>query len=57
MEATGRTYKHWTTKEDFRLIELREKGLKYRKIALALGRSTISVEKRYRKILNEKIYI
>lgn len=45
-----RTYKHWTTKEDFKLINLRNKGKKYREIADILDRSPLSVEKRYRKI-------
>ncbi|UHA60194.1 hypothetical protein KDJ21_026390 [Metabacillus litoralis] len=40
-----RTYKHWTTKEDFKLINLRNKGKKYREIADIMERSPLSVEK------------
>lgn len=46
-----RTYRHWTTLEDRRLLELRNDGLKFRQIATHLSRTAISVEKRYRKIL------
>ncbi|WP_158638573.1 Myb-like DNA-binding domain-containing protein [Metabacillus litoralis] len=51
-----RTYKHWTTKEDFKLLTLRNNGKKYREIAILLNRTIVSVEKRYRKIKREKIY-
>jgi len=51
-----RTYKHWSTKEDFKLLKLRNKGKKYKEIALIMERSPLSVEKRYRKIINEEIY-
>lgn len=47
-----RTYKHWTFNELKVLIELKEKGLKYREIAMKLERSLLSVEKRYRKLIN-----
>ncbi|MBD1381386.1 helix-turn-helix domain-containing protein [Metabacillus arenae] len=46
-----RTYKHWSTLEDRELLQLREEGLKYREIAKKLDRSPLSVEKRYRKII------
>lgn len=48
----GRTYKHWTFNELKELIELKKSGLKYREIAVKLNRSPLSVEKRYRKLLN-----
>jgi len=51
-----RTYRHWTTKEDFHLISLRKSGKKYKEIATILNRTSISVEKRYRKIKKEEIY-
>ncbi|MFV2049816.1 Myb-like DNA-binding domain-containing protein [Metabacillus sp. YM-086] len=51
-----RSYKHWTTNEDFKLIKLRNKGKKYKDIAIVMERTPLSVEKRYRKIKNEKIY-
>ena len=47
-----RTYKHWTFNELKVLIELKKKGLKYREIAIKLERSPLSVEKRYRKLIN-----
>ncbi|WP_139367262.1 helix-turn-helix domain-containing protein [Metabacillus halosaccharovorans] len=47
-----RTYKHWTFNELKVLIELKEKGLKYREIAKKLDRSPLSVEKRYRKLMS-----
>lgn len=49
-EIKKRTYRHWTTLEDRRLLELRNSGLKFRHIATELSRTAISVEKRYRKI-------
>ncbi|MRX72179.1 hypothetical protein GJU40_08445 [Bacillus lacus] len=51
-EQKQRTYKHWTTLEDKRLIQLRESGMRYRQIAEKLKRTPLSVEKRYRKITN-----
>lgn len=51
-----RTYKHWTTKEDFKLMNLRNKGKKYREIADIMDRSPLSVEKRYRKIKYLNMY-
>lgn len=45
-----RTYRHWTTLEDRKLLELRKSGIKFRHIAEQLSRTAISVEKRYRKI-------
>ena len=52
-EVKKRTYRHWTTLEDRRLLELRNSGLKFRHIAIELSRTAISVEKRYRKIQKE----
>lgn len=49
-EVKKRTYRHWTTLEDRKLLELRNSGLKFRQIATELSRTAISVEKRYRKI-------
>ncbi|MCM3410055.1 SANT/Myb domain-containing protein [Metabacillus litoralis] len=51
-----RTYKHWTTSEDFKLLKLRKSGKRFKEIADILDRTAISVEKRYRKIKYEKIY-
>lgn len=45
-----RTYKHWTSKEINRLMDMQERlGMTYRTIAEVLNRTPISVEKRYRK--------
>ncbi|MBZ5750833.1 hypothetical protein [Metabacillus rhizolycopersici] len=49
-EVKKRTYRHWTTLEDRKLLELRHSGLKFKQIATELSRTAISVEKRYRKI-------
>ncbi|MCM3653591.1 hypothetical protein [Metabacillus litoralis] len=49
-EVKKRTYRHWTTLEDRKLLELRDSGLKFKQIATELSRTAISVEKRYRKI-------
>jgi DNA-binding NarL/FixJ family response regulator len=46
-----RTYRHWTTLEDRKLLELRNSGMRFKHIATQLSRTAISVEKRYRKIL------
>ncbi|MFC0272222.1 hypothetical protein ACFFIX_12330 [Metabacillus herbersteinensis] len=45
-----RSYRHWTTLEDKKLLELRFNGLRFRDIGVELKRTAISVEKRYRKI-------
>lgn len=45
-----RSYQHWTTKEDQRLLELRKKGLTYAVIGETMNRSSISVERRYKRI-------
>ena len=45
-----KVYKNWTTKEDQRLLELRKKGLTYAEIGLRMNRSSISVERRYKRI-------
>ncbi|WP_226670827.1 hypothetical protein [Metabacillus litoralis] len=50
-EEVKRTYRHWTTLEDRKLLQLRESGLKFKTIADQLCRTPISVEKRFRKIL------
>ncbi|MDQ0231445.1 hypothetical protein [Metabacillus malikii] len=52
VEEKKRTYRHWTTLEDRKLLELRNSGLKFKQIATQLERTAISVEKRYRKIVN-----
>ena len=49
-EEKKRTYRHWTTLEDRKLLELRRSGMRFRHIAEQLSRTPISVEKRYRKI-------
>jgi DNA-binding NarL/FixJ family response regulator len=49
-EASKRTYRHWTTLEDRKLLELRHSGMRFKNIATQLSRTAISVEKRYRKI-------
>ncbi|MBO1511754.1 hypothetical protein [Metabacillus bambusae] len=50
-EDKKRTYRHWTTLEDRKLLELRNSGMRFKHIATQLSRTAISVEKRYRKIL------
>jgi hypothetical protein len=45
-----RMYKHWTTKEDEQLQQLFMQGLSYKEIGKILGRNSISVEKRFRRI-------
>ncbi|MFY4775087.1 hypothetical protein [Metabacillus sp. RGM 3146] len=54
IESNQRTYKHWSTLEDCKLISLREEGFKYREIASKLERTKLSVEKRYRKLKNQR---
>ncbi|HZH62829.1 MAG TPA: hypothetical protein VEY70_25390 [Metabacillus sp.] len=54
-EGKKRTYRHWTTLEDRKLLELRHSGMKFRHIAEQLSRTPISVEKRYRKICENHI--
>ncbi|WP_191557335.1 SANT/Myb-like DNA-binding domain-containing protein [Metabacillus idriensis] len=49
-----RAYRHWTTLEDKKLVDLRKKGNKFREIAQQLNRTPISVEKRFRKIEKTK---
>ncbi|WP_273124372.1 SANT/Myb-like DNA-binding domain-containing protein [Bacillus weihaiensis] len=53
-EESKRTYRHWTTLEDRKLLQLRNEGMKFRLIAKELQRTPISVEKRYRKILQNQ---
>ncbi|XQY91525.1 Myb-like DNA-binding domain-containing protein [Metabacillus sp. HB246100] len=53
-EESKRTYRHWTTLEDRKLLQLRNDGMKFRLIAKELQRTPISVEKRYRKILRNQ---
>ncbi|MBO1515062.1 hypothetical protein [Metabacillus bambusae] len=49
--SNKRDYNHWSTSEERQLFELRKSGLKF-EIGQRLGRTAISVEKRYRKIMN-----
>lgn len=44
-----RVYKNWTTEEDKRLLELRNKGLTYKEIGKIMNRSAYSVEHRYKR--------
>jgi len=48
-----RRYQKWTTKEETLLIELRKKGLSYKEIGEQMGRTAISVERRYKRILGK----
>lgn len=50
--SNTRDYRHWSTSEEQRLYELRKQGLKFREIGEKLERTAISVEKRYRKLMN-----
>lgn len=43
-------YKCWTMREDKRLLELRQKSLTYKEIGQIMNRSSISVERRYKRI-------
>lgn len=45
-----KNYKYWTTKEDQRLLELRKKGLKYAEIGQKMNRSSLSVERRFKRL-------
>ncbi|WP_165971010.1 SANT/Myb-like DNA-binding domain-containing protein [Peribacillus frigoritolerans] len=54
IDLQKRAYRHWTTLEDKKLIDLRKKGIKFRDIARHLNRTPISVEKRFRKIEQTK---
>lgn len=45
-----RSYQHWTIKEDQRLLELRKEGLTYVEIGQLMNRSSISIERRYKRI-------
>ena len=47
-----RAYKSWTTEQDKRLVELRDKGLTYKEIGKILNRSAYSVEHRYKRIVS-----
>ncbi|NSL52719.1 MerR family transcriptional regulator [Calidifontibacillus erzurumensis] len=49
-----RTYKNWTTLEDEILLELRQNGLTYKEIGILMNRSSISVERRYNRIISRK---
>ena len=51
-----RSYKHWSTKQDVQLLNMKRSGMKYKEIAIELNRTSISVEKRYRKIIKENLY-
>ncbi|MDX8288958.1 hypothetical protein SLL00_04115 [Metabacillus indicus] len=54
IEIQKRPYRHWTTLEDRKLVELRKQNIKFRDIAKQLNRTPISVEKRFRKIEKTK---
>ena len=43
-------YQYWTMKQDHRLLELRKKGLTYSEIGERMNRSSISIERRYKRI-------
>lgn len=45
-----RVYKKWTTKEDKKLQQLVMSGLSYKEIGEILGRSSISVERRFKRL-------
>lgn len=49
-----RSYRHWTTLEDKKLLKLRFSGMKFRDVGVELKRTAISVEKRYRKITDDQ---
>ncbi|WP_100401678.1 helix-turn-helix domain-containing protein [Bacillus sp. FJAT-42315] len=48
-----RTYKCWTTKEDQRLIQLRQEGLTYAEIGRRMNRSVNSIIRRYERVMKE----
>ncbi|MBM7603940.1 DNA-binding NarL/FixJ family response regulator [Metabacillus crassostreae] len=50
--SNTRDYRHWSTAEEKKLFDLRKQGLKFREIGQILERTPISVEKRYRKLMN-----
>lgn len=50
--SNKREYNHWSITEERQLVELRNSGLKFREIGEKMGRTAISVEKRYRKLMN-----
>ncbi|USK33608.1 hypothetical protein LIT25_24410 [Bacillus sp. F19] len=50
IDLQKRAYRHWTTLEDKKLMDLRKQGVKFRDIARQLNRTPISAEKRFRKI-------
>ncbi|MGM0923191.1 MULTISPECIES: Myb-like DNA-binding domain-containing protein [Metabacillus] len=54
IDLQKRAYRHWTTLEDKKLMDLRKQGVKFRDIARQLNRTPISVEKRFRKIEKTK---
>ncbi|MFY0761528.1 Myb-like DNA-binding domain-containing protein [Metabacillus dongyingensis] len=54
IDLQKRAYRHWTTLEDKKLMDLRKQGVKFRDIATQLNRTPISVEKRFRKIEKTK---
>jgi IS30 family transposase len=54
IDLQKRAYRHWTTLEDKKLVDLRKNGIKFREIAQQLNRTPISVEKRFRKIEKTK---
>jgi IS30 family transposase len=54
IDLNKRAYRHWTTLEDRKLMDLRKQGVRFREIAKQLNRTPISVEKRFRKIEKTK---
>ncbi|PLS19425.1 DNA-binding protein [Bacillus sp. M6-12] len=51
----GNYYRPWTTKEEELVIQLREKGTNYQEIAKKINRTSMSVEKKYKRLVNETI--
>lgn len=49
-----RPYKPWTTQENQEVVMLRKTGKTYKEIGERLGRSAVSVEKQYKRIIREK---
>ncbi len=54
IDIKKREYRHWTTLEDRKLMDLRNQGFRFREIGKMLNRTAISVEKRFRKIEKTK---
>jgi Myb-like DNA-binding domain len=54
-EVIGNYYRPWTKKEEEQVFLLRQKGNKYKEIADMINRTPMSVEKKYKRILDEKM--